>query len=157
MPAEKSSSSSSNTSIKSKESLFKLLQDTEKAKIFADQIEEQAKRKLESIKRRQELEEAETLNAAAEAKEKLKVAEMLETLAEDTVSKHNLSELVVNHHLKTTLNPYCPEFERYSEHKTTTNEPHTTNLISQNLRPSTSYFIPKSSNDQVQMINDQDI
>ena len=85
---------------------------------------------------------------------------MLETLAEDTVSKHNLSvksKLVVNHHLKTTLNSYCPEFERYSEHKTTINEPHTTNLISQNLRPSTSYFIPKSSNDQVQMINDQDI
>ena len=35
---------------KSNESLFKLRQDTEKAKIFADQIEEQAKRKLKLIK-----------------------------------------------------------------------------------------------------------
>ena len=35
---------------KSNECLFKLHQDTEKAKIFADQIEEQAKRKLELIK-----------------------------------------------------------------------------------------------------------
>ena len=77
--------------MKSNESLFKLPQDTEKAKIFADQIEEQAKRKLELIKKRQELEEAETLNAVAEAKDKLKVAQMLETLVEDTVSKHNLS------------------------------------------------------------------
>ena len=87
----KFSSSLSNTSLKSNESLFKLRQDTEKAKIFADQIEEQAKRKLELIKRRQELEEAETLNTVVEVKGKLKVAEMLETLAEDTVSKHNLS------------------------------------------------------------------
>ena len=30
-------------------------------------------------------------------------------------------------------------------------EPQATNSISQTLRPSTSYFIPKSSNDQVQM------
>ena len=62
-------------------------------------------RELELIKRRQELEEAETLNAV-EAKEKLKVAQMLETLMEDTVSKHNLSvksELVPNHHLRTIL------------------------------------------------------
>ena len=64
-----SSSSSSNTSMKSNKSLFKLRQDTEKVKIFVDQIEEQAKRKLELIKGRQELEEAETLNAVAEAKE----------------------------------------------------------------------------------------
>ena len=82
--SSKSSSCSSNTSVKSNESLFKLRQETEKAKIFADQIEEQAKRKLKLIKRRQELEEAETLNAVSEAKEKLKVAQMLETL-EDTV------------------------------------------------------------------------
>ena len=41
----KSSSSPSKTSVKSNESL------TEKAKIFADQIEEQAKRKLELIKK----------------------------------------------------------------------------------------------------------
>ena len=47
----KSSSSSSNTSVKPSESLFKLCQDTEKANIFADQIEEQAKRKLELIKK----------------------------------------------------------------------------------------------------------
>ena len=47
----KSSSSSPNTSVKFSESLFKLRQDTEKAKIFADQIEEQTKRKLELIKK----------------------------------------------------------------------------------------------------------
>ena len=45
--SSKASFSSSNTSVKSSESLFKLRQGTEKAKIFADQIEEQAKRKLE--------------------------------------------------------------------------------------------------------------
>ena len=109
----KSSSSSSNTSVKSNKSLFKLRQDTGKAKISADQIEEQAKRKLGLIKKRQELEEAETLNAVAEAKDKLKVAQMLETLVEDTVSKHNLSvksESVSNHHLKTILKPNCTEF-----------------------------------------------
>ena len=66
--------------MKSKECLFKLRQDTEKAEIFADQIEEQATRKLGLIKKRQELEEAEKLNSEAEAKEKLKVAQMLETL-----------------------------------------------------------------------------
>ena len=42
---------------------FKLHEGTGKAKIFADQIDKQAKRKLEFIKRRQELEEYETLNA----------------------------------------------------------------------------------------------
>ena len=47
----KSSSSSSNTLVKFSESLFKLRQDKEKAKIFADQIEEQTKRKLELIKK----------------------------------------------------------------------------------------------------------
>ena len=47
----KSSSSSSNTSVKFSESLFKLRQDKEKAKIFADQIEEQTKRMLELIKK----------------------------------------------------------------------------------------------------------
>ena len=47
----KSSSSSSNTSVKFIESLFKLRQDKEKAKIFADQIEEQTKRKLELVKK----------------------------------------------------------------------------------------------------------
>ena len=99
----KSSSSSSNTSVKSNESIFKLRQDTGKPKIFADQIREQTKRKLELIKKRQELEEGETLNAVAEAKEKLKVAQMLEPLVEDTVSKHNLSiksKSVPNHLLK---------------------------------------------------------
>ena len=95
----KSSSSSSSTSVKSNESIFKLRQDTGKPKIFA----EQTKRKLELIKKRQELEEGETLNAVAEAKEKLKVAQMLEPLVEDTVSKHNLSiksKSVPNHLLK---------------------------------------------------------
>ena len=43
---------SSNTLVKSNESLFKLRQDIEKAKIFADQIEEQAKRKLGLIKKK---------------------------------------------------------------------------------------------------------
>ena len=47
----KSSSSSSNTLVKFSESLFKLRQDKEKAKIFADQIEEQTKRKLELRKK----------------------------------------------------------------------------------------------------------
>ena len=47
----KSSSRSSNTLVKFSESLFKLRQDTEKAKIFADQIEEQTKRKLELVKK----------------------------------------------------------------------------------------------------------
>ena len=99
----KSSSSSSSTSVKSNESIFKLRQDTGKPKIVADQIKEQTKRKLELIKKRQELEEGETLNAVAEAKEKLKVAQMLEPLVEDTVSKHNLSiksKSVPNHLLK---------------------------------------------------------
>ena len=117
-------SSSSNTSLKSNKSLFKLRQDTEQAKKFADQIKQQAKRKLELTKRREELEEAAILNAVAEAKEMLNVAQMLQTLAEDSVSKHNLSvkyESVVNHHLKTTLNPNSSEFEPYSEHKTTKN------------------------------------
>ena len=103
--------------LKSSKSLFKLCQGNEKTK-----------RKLELIKRRQELEETETLNVLAEAKEKLHVAQMLETVEdtvskhENTVSKHRLSvksESVANHHLKTTLNPNCPEFEPYSEHKTT--------------------------------------
>ena len=78
---------------------------------------------------------------------------MLETLVEDTVSKHNLSvksESVPNHCLKTTI-LNCPEFELYLEHKTVISELQITNSISQNLQPSTSYFIPNSSNDQVQM------
>ena len=99
----KSLSSLPNMLLKSSKSLFKLCQGTEKAK-----------RKLELIKRRQELEETETLNVVAEAKEKLHVAQMLETVEdtvskyEDTVSKHRLSvksESAANHHLKTTLNP----------------------------------------------------
>ena len=145
--------------MKSNESLFKLRRDTEKAKMFADKIEEKAKRELELIKRRQDLEETETLNAEAEANERLKVAQILETLIENTVSKHNLSvksESVPNHHLKTILKPNCPAFEPYLEHKTTISEPRTTNSISQIIRPSTSYFIPKSSNDQAQMNNIQE-
>ena len=43
------------------------------------------------IKRRHEIEESETSNTVAEAKEKLKVAQMLETLVEDTIKKHDLS------------------------------------------------------------------
>ena len=81
---------------------------------------------------------------------------MLETLMEDTVSKHNLSvrsESVPNHHLKTILKPNCPEFEPYLEYKTAISEPQTTNSISQNLRPGTSHFILKNSNDQAQMKN----
>ena len=52
------------------------------------------------IKRTQDLEEAETLNAVAEAMKKLKVAQMFETLVGDTVRKHYLSvksESVSNH------------------------------------------------------------
>ena len=81
---------------------------------------------------------------------------MLETLVEDTVSKHNLSvksESVPNHRLKTILKPKYPEFETYLEQKTVTSELQITNSISQNLRPSTSYFIPKNLHDQVQMDN----
>ena len=142
---------SSKTFVKSNESLFRLHQDTEKTTIFADQIEQQAIRKLELVKKRHELEEAEILNAVAEAEEKLNVAQMLETLVEDTFSKHNLSvksKSVPNHHLKTILKPNCPEFELYLEHKTTIIELQTTNSISQNLRPSISYCIPKNSNDK---------
>lgn len=51
----KSLSITSNTSIKIQKRLFKLRQDAEKAKIFAVQIEELAKRKLELIKRKQTL------------------------------------------------------------------------------------------------------
>ena len=75
---------------------------------------------------------------------------------EDTGSKCNLSvksESVANHYLKTILNPNCPEFEPKLEHKTAIREPQTTNSISQNLRTSTLYFIPKSSNDQFQINN----
>ena len=96
------------------------------------------------------------MNTVAEAKDKLKVAQMLETLVENTVSNDNLSvksESVPNHRFKTILKPNCPEFEPYLEHKTAISEPQITNSISQNLRPSTSYFISKISNDQVQMDN----
>ena len=74
----------------------------------------------------------------------------------DTVSKYDFSvksESVAHHHLKTSLNPKCSEFEPYSEHKTAIDEPQSTNSISQNLRSSTSYFIPKSSNDPVKRNN----
>ena len=77
--------------MKSNKSLFNLRQDTEKAKIFANQIKEPAKRKLELIKRRQVLEKAKTLNVVAEAKGKLKEAKILETLVEVTINKQNLS------------------------------------------------------------------
>ena len=148
----KSSSSSSNTSVRSNESLFKLRQDTEKAKIFADHIGEQAKRKLELIKRRQELEEAETLNAVAEAKERLKVAQMLETLMEHTVSKYSSSAKLEavsapNHHLRAILKSNCPEFKPYLEHKTKISELQTTNSISQPLDLALHILFPK-----VQMI-----
>ena len=77
--------------MKSNKSLFNLRQDTEKAKIFANQIKEPAKRKLELIKRRQVLEKAKTINVVAEAKGKLKEAKILETLVEGTINKQNLS------------------------------------------------------------------
>lgn len=111
------------------------------------------------IKRSQELEEAERLNAVAESKEKLKVSQIHEPFVGDTVSKYNFSvksESVPNHYLKSILKPNCPEFEPYLAHKTAISELQTTNSISQNLRPSTSYFIPKSSNGQVQMNNRQE-
>ena len=150
--SSKALSSSSNTWLKSNESLFKLRQDTEKAKIFADQIEEQANRKLQLIKIRQELGEAETLNAVAEAKERLKVAQMLETLMEDTVSKYSSSvksESVSapNHHLRAILKSNCPEFKPYLEHKTKISELQTTNSISQPLDLALHILFPK-----VQMI-----
>ena len=104
--------------MKSKETLFKLRQNTEKAKIFADQIEKQAKGKLEFIKRRQELEETETFNIVAEAKE-------MEIL---TVLNLNLTQ--------------------YTKLRSMNRKPSIS--ISQNLRPSTSFIILKSSSDQVQ-------
>ena len=88
------------TSVKSNEVLFKLHQDTGKAKIFAVQMksklrererERERELELDLIRRWHELDEAETLNAVAKAKDKLKVAQMLDTLVEDTASKHNLS------------------------------------------------------------------
>ena len=75
--SSKSSPSSSSTQVKFNESLFKLPQDTEKAKIFAGQIEEKTKRKIELIIRRHELEKAEILNAVAEAKEKVNMTRCL--------------------------------------------------------------------------------
>ena len=57
---------------------------------------------------------------------------MLETLMEDTVSKHSSlvkSESVPNHHLITILKPNCPGFEPYLEHKTKINELQTTSLV----------------------------
>ena len=82
------------TSVKSNEVLFKLHQDTGKAKIFAVQMKSKLREReleLDLIRRWHELDEAETLNAVAKAKDKLKVAQMLDTLVEDTASKHNLS------------------------------------------------------------------
>ena len=99
--------------------VFILRQDTEKVKIFAHQAAEQAKRKFELIKRREELEEAEKSKAVAQAKKRLKVAQMLEILTEETVNKHNLSvksESVPDRHLKTILKPNYPEFEPNFEH-----------------------------------------
>ena len=58
-----------------------------------------------------------------------------------------------NDHLRAILKPKSAEFEPYLENKTKISEPQTTNSISENLRPSTSYFILKSSNDQVEMNN----
>ena len=54
------------------------------------------------------------------------------------------------------MKPNSPEFEQYIEHKTAISESQTTNSISQKVRPSTSYFITKNSNDQVQMNNSRE-
>ena len=45
---------------------------------------------------------------------KVEDSQILETLVEETVSKHNLSiksESVTNHDLKTILNPNCTKFK----------------------------------------------
>ena len=52
-----------------KENISKLRRDTAKAKLFVEQAEEQAKRKLDLIRKGQELEEVETLSTPVEAKE----------------------------------------------------------------------------------------
>ena len=72
---------SSAASIASLESLkLKSLNNTTKAKLFIEQANSQAKRKLDLIRRkRKELEEAETLNTQVVFKEQLKVVQILET------------------------------------------------------------------------------
>ena len=59
------------------------------AKLYALQVEAESKRKLELQKQRNELEEAEVLAEITAAQEKLKIAEMTETLYE---SKQQRSE-----------------------------------------------------------------
>ena len=110
-----SSSTSSKASAKSKENLFKLRQDTTKAKLFVEQAEEQAKRKLDLIRKRQELEEAEASNTLVEAKEQLKAAQILETLIHDDTALINNDSAKpkhftdVNRH-RSNLNPNSPKF-----------------------------------------------
>ena len=98
-----SSSVSSKTSVKSKENLLKLRHNTTKTKSFVEQAKEQAKRKLDLIRKRQELQEAEILNTLIEAKQRLKVVQMLETLIHDDTNHINNDSVkpkpftVVNH------------------------------------------------------------
>ena len=64
---------------------------TTEAKLNALQVEVESKRKLESLKERNKLEEAEVLAEITAAREKLKIAEMFETLYE---SKQQRSETI---------------------------------------------------------------
>ena len=84
-----SSSASSKASIKPRESLLKLCHNTTKAKLFVELAEEQAKKKLDLIRKRQKLEKAETLNTLVEAKDQLKVAQILEVLIRDDTALIN--------------------------------------------------------------------
>ena len=85
MHLTRSSSTLSKASLKSKEILLKLLHNTTKANLLVEQADEQAKSKLDLIRTRKELEEADTLNTQIDAKEQLKVVHIFN----DTDSVNN--------------------------------------------------------------------
>ena len=145
-----SSSASSKASVKLKESLLKLCQDTTKAELFVEQAEEQAKKKLDLIRKRQVLDEAETLNTLVEAKEQLKVAEILETLIYDDSAlinndsvKPKLFTDITRH--RSNLYPNSPKFYVPSN-RNLIHKPQCTYPNNEHVRPSTSYYIPRNLN-----------
>ena len=52
-----------------------------KIRLYAEQAEAKSRRKLELLKKRKELEEAEVIEELKDAQEKLHIAEMIESLA----------------------------------------------------------------------------
>ena len=145
-----SSSTSSKASVKSKENLLKLRHDTTKAKLFVAQSEEQANRKLDLIQKRQKLEEAETLNTLVEAKEQLKVEQILETLVHDDTALINNDSVKTKHFTdvnrhRSDLNPNSPKFYVPSD-LNLIQKPQYTIPNNEHIRPSTSYYIPKNLN-----------